>query len=144
MKVSNSTLQTFVTTDASNNSLGATLSQVRGDGARQLVPAASRSLTDTEQKYAAIEKESRWAMEKFSQYVLRMRNIVIETNHKALTTLFGNKFLDRLIILALLFQLRNNRFHDTQLFIFIRNMWWPFCNLKNKMWPNQKGWAPMD
>ena len=88
-----STLQTFLITDASNYGLEATLSQI------QLVTAASRSLTETEQRYAAIEKESLgicWTMEKFSLYVLGMRNVVIEADHKPLTTLFGDKFLDRL------------------------------------------------
>lgn len=108
-----STLQTFVTTDASNYGLGATLSQVQGDGTRRLVAAASRSLTETEQRYAAIEKESLgicWAMEKFSQYVLGMRNVVIETDHKPLTTLFGDKFLDRLPPRIQGFKLRMQRF----------------------------------
>ena len=52
----NSTLQTFVITDARLYGLGATLSQVQGDGTRRLVAAASQSLTDTEPRYAAIEK----------------------------------------------------------------------------------------
>ncbi|XP_067945085.1 uncharacterized protein [Watersipora subatra] len=93
------TRETIITTDASNQGLGATLSQVQPDGTRRLVAAASRSLSDTEQRYAAIEKEALgvcWALEKFSQYILGMKKVLIETDHKPLITLFGNLFLDRL------------------------------------------------
>lgn len=105
---------TIITTDASNYGLGATLSQVQDDGTRRLVAAASRSLSETEQRYAAIEKESLgicWAMEKFSRYVLGMKQVVIETDHKPLITLFGNKFLDRLPARIQGFKLRLQRFN---------------------------------
>ena len=108
-----SMLQTCVTTDASSYGLGARLSQVQGEGTRRLVAAASWSLTDTEQRYAAIEKESLgicWAMEKLSQYVLGIKNVVIKTNYKPLTTLFGDKFLDRLPPRIQGFKLRRQRF----------------------------------
>jgi len=64
-----------------------------------LISAASRSLKETEKCYAAIEKEISavcWAMEKFSPYILGMKNLIIETDHRPLVTLFGNIFLDRL------------------------------------------------
>ena len=113
LAIYNPNRETIVTTDASNQGLGATLSQIQADGSRRLVAAASRSLTETEQRYAAIEKEALgvcWAMEKFSQYVLGMRNVVIETDHKPLTTLFGHVFLDRLPPRIQRFKLRLQRF----------------------------------
>lgn len=105
--------ETIVSTDASNYGLGATLSQVQEDGTRRLVAAASRSLTETEQRYAAIEKEALgvcWAMEKFAHYILGMASVTIETDHKPLISLFGNRFLDRLPPRIQSFKLRLQRF----------------------------------
>lgn len=48
----------IVTRDASNSGLGATLTQIQDDGSRRLIAAASRSLTETEDRYAAIEKRT--------------------------------------------------------------------------------------
>jgi hypothetical protein len=107
--------ETIITTDASNTGIGATLSQVQTDGSRRLVAAASRSLTETEQGYAAIEKESLgvcWALEKFSPYVLGMRNVIVETDHRPLVTLFGNIFLDRLPPRIQRFKLRLQKFFN--------------------------------
>ena len=108
--------ETIITTDASNQGIGATLSQIQPDGTRRLVAAASRSLNETEQRYAAIEKESLgvcWALEKFSQYILGMTNVTVETDHRPLTTLFGNMFLDRLPPRILGYKLRLQRFQFT-------------------------------
>ena len=49
---------TIVAADASNNGIGAVLSQIQEDGTRKPVYYISRSLADTEQKYAVIEKEA--------------------------------------------------------------------------------------
>ena len=105
--------ETIVTTDASGAGVGATLSQIQDDGARRLVAAASRSLTEAESKYAAIEKEALavcWAMEKFSQYVLGMDRVIIETDHKPLIPLLNGMFLDRLPSRIQRFKLRLQRF----------------------------------
>jgi len=62
--------QTITATDAIRQGFGATLSQIQPDSTHRLVAAASRSLTETEQRYAAIELEGLlvcWAMERFSQ-----------------------------------------------------------------------------
>ena len=59
---------------------------------------ASRSLTETERRYAQIEKEAlakTWACEKFSQYILA-KQILIETDHKPLVPLLSSKHLDDL------------------------------------------------
>ena len=105
--------KTFVTTDASRDGVGAVLSQVQDDGSRRLVAAASRSLNDAEERYAAIELEALaicWAMEKFSQYVLGMEGVTIETDHKSLVPLFGCMFLDKLPPRIQGFKLRLQRF----------------------------------
>jgi len=91
--------QTIATTDAIRQGLGATLGQIQLDGTHRLLAVASRSLTETEQKYAAIEFEGLcacWAMERFSQYILGMKNVLIETDHRPLITIFGKMFLVRL------------------------------------------------
>ena len=79
------------------------------------VAFASRSMTDTEKRYAQIEKEalaSTWACEKFSDYILG-KSIIIETDHKPLVPLLGTKQLDSLPSRALRFRLRLDRFTYT-------------------------------
>jgi hypothetical protein len=59
------------------------------------VPYASRSLSPTEGRYAQIEKESlasTWACERFSDYLIG-KTFHIETDHKPLASLLGNKNL---------------------------------------------------
>ena len=77
---------TIVAADASNNGIGAVLSQIQEDGTRKPVYYISRSLTDTEQKYAVIEKEAlatTWACERFNDYILGLQ-FTVETDHKPL------------------------------------------------------------
>ena len=50
--------ETFLATDASNAGLGAVLFQTQDDKSRRPVCYISRSLTDAERNYAAIEKEA--------------------------------------------------------------------------------------
>ena len=87
-----------VSADASAYGLGAVLLQKSKSGNWQPVAYASRSMSETERRYAQIEKEalaSTWACEKFSMYVLGKR-FVIETDHKPLVPLFNSKNLDSL------------------------------------------------
>ena len=59
---------------------------------------ASRSLTETESRYAQIEKEalaSTWAYERFSDYILG-KYIEIVSDHKPLVPLLNSKNLDTL------------------------------------------------
>ena len=103
-----------ISTDASAYGLGAVLLQ-RTDSDWKPVAYASRSLFETECRYAQIEKEAlaiTWACEKFSMYVLGKR-FLIETDHKPLVPLLGLKHLDSLPPRILRFRLRLTRFDYT-------------------------------
>ena len=102
---------TKVSADASSYGLGAVLLQEK-NAAWKPIAYASRSMTETEQRYAQIEKEAlatTWACEKFSSYILGMK-FHIETDHKPLVPLLGTKDLDRLPPRVLRFRLRLARF----------------------------------
>ena len=102
---------TKIAADASSYGLGAVLLQEQANSWKP-VSYASRSMTETERRYAQIEKEAlatTWACEKFSSYILGKR-FVIETDHKPLVPLLGEKNLDSLPPRILRFRLRLARF----------------------------------
>lgn len=75
----------------------------------------SRALSETEIRYAQIEKEAlalTWASEKFTEYVLG-KVIVLETDHKPLVPLLGQKSLDLLPPHIFRFRLCMMRFQYT-------------------------------
>lgn len=77
--------------DASSHALGAVLLQ-----AGRPVEFASLTLTDTQQRYAQIEKEMLaivFALERFHQYIFGKSDIIVESDHKPLEALF-KKTLD--------------------------------------------------
>ena len=103
--------KTKIVSDASSYGLGAVILQENKEDWKP-VAFASRSLTETEQHYATIEKEAlgiTWACEKFATYVLGMR-FQIETDHKPLIPLLSCKHLDNFPPRILRFRLRLNRF----------------------------------
>ncbi len=103
--------ETKVCADASAYGLGAVLLQKSKEDWRPIA-FASRSLTETEQRYAQIEKEAlalTWACEKFASYVLGMR-FSIDTDHKPLVPLLSTKHLNDLPARVLRFRLRLDRF----------------------------------
>ncbi|CAB4011562.1 Transposon Ty3-I Gag-Pol poly [Paramuricea clavata] len=64
--------ETIVAADASAIGVGAVLIQIQEDGDRRPVYYASRTLSETEKRYAVIEKEAlaaTWACERFSDYI---------------------------------------------------------------------------
>ena len=84
-----------VSADASSFGLGAVLFQGDEDDWKP-VAYASRAMSETERRYAQIEKEAlevTWACEKFTDYILG-RKFLIETDHKPLVPLLNLKQLD--------------------------------------------------
>lgn len=78
--------------DASPVGLGAVLIQINERGPR-IIAYASKSLSDTEQRYAQIEKEALalvWGVERFHFY-LYGRTFELITDHKPLETIFGSR-----------------------------------------------------
>jgi hypothetical protein len=103
-----------VSADASSFGLGAVLLQESEAGCKP-VAYASRSMNETEQRYAQIEKEAlaiTWACSKFSDYILG-RKFLIETDHKPLIPLLNMKHLDVLPPRILRFRLRLAKFDYT-------------------------------
>ena len=87
---------TKLSADASSYGLGAVLMQQTDEQWRPVV-YASRSMTDTERRYAQIEKEAltiTWGCEKFSDFMLG-KGVSIETDHKPLVPLFSSKHSPR-------------------------------------------------
>ena len=102
---------TKISADASAFGLGAVILQ-KADSTWKPVAFASRSMSDTERRYAQIEKEAlatTWACEKFADFIIG-KHIEIETDHKPLVPLLGSKDLDRLPPRVLRFRLRLDRF----------------------------------
>ncbi|XP_061129807.1 uncharacterized protein K02A2.6-like [Syngnathus typhle] len=80
---------TKISTDASKDGLGAALLQMNEDK-WQPVAYASRSMTETEQRYAQIEKETLglvFGCGKFHSYVYGLPTFTAETDHKPLITI---------------------------------------------------------
>ena len=91
---------TIAAADACMNGLGAVLLQTQEDVTRRPICYASRSLSDTETRYAVIEKEAlavTWACEKFSDYLSGLE-FVVETDHKPLIPLMNTKDLSNMTL----------------------------------------------
>ena len=100
----NPQVATKISTDASSYSLGAVLLQEE-QGSWKPVAFASKALTETEQRYAQIEKEALaivWACNKL--------HLKIETDHKLLVPLLSTKHLDTLPPRILRFRLQMARY----------------------------------
>ncbi len=102
----------IIAADACQDGLGAVLLQTDSKGNRRPISYASRSLTDTEKRYAVIEKEvlaATWACEKFSDYVLGS-SFTLETDHRPLVPLLSSTDLSKLPARVLRFRLRLMRY----------------------------------
>lgn len=72
-------------------------------------------MTDTEQRYAQIEKEAlamTWACERFEDYLVGL-HFHVETDHKPLVPLFSKKLLDELPLRVQRFRMQLMRFSFT-------------------------------
>ena len=104
-----------VSADSSRLALGAVLLQFNSQGEWQPVEFASRKLTEAETNYAMIELEAlgiTWACEKFDFYLVG-RIFEVETDHKPLISLLGEKDLSQLPLRVQRFKLRLMRYSFT-------------------------------
>lgn len=103
-----------ITADASSHSIGAALLQLEKES-WQPVAYASRTMTETEKRYAQIEKEAlavTWACQKFDFYLVGTQ-FEVETDHKPLVPLLGEKDLSSLPLRIQRFRLRMMRYSYT-------------------------------
>ena len=80
-------------TDASNQGLGGTLSQIGDDGLEHPIGFISRSLNPCEKNYSTTEKEllaAQWCMKKYKHLLFGQR-FDLYTDHQALRGIFNNK-----------------------------------------------------
>ncbi|XP_048583904.1 uncharacterized protein K02A2.6-like [Nematostella vectensis] len=104
--------RSIVAADACQDGLGAVLLQSDSSGNRRPIAFASRSLNDTEKRYAVIEKEAlaaTWACKKFSDYILGTP-FTLETDHRPLVPLLSSTDLSKLPPRVLRFRLRMARY----------------------------------
>lgn len=111
-----SSLDIKVSADSSSYGLGGVISQYdsRSNGWRPIA-YASRSLTPTEGRYAQIEKEalaSTWACEKFQDFLIG-KTFLLETDHKPLVSLLGQKDIHELSPRIQRFRMRLMRYSFT-------------------------------
>ena len=107
--------KTVIAADASSFGLGAVIFQQQQNGDWMPIAYASRALTATESHYAQIEKEAlaiTRACEKFNDYELGMK-FHIQTEHKPLLSLLGNRNLDDLPARVQIFRMRMMKYHYT-------------------------------
>ena len=103
-----------ISADASSFGLGAVLLQQSSDEWKP-VAYASRSMTETQRRYAQIEKEAlgvTWACDKFADYIIG-KHFLIESDHKPLVPLLNSKQLNNLPPRIVRFRLRMGRFNYT-------------------------------
>ena len=103
--------KSMLAVDACNYGLGAAIFQETVKG-WQPVAYASKSLTDTERRYAIIEKEAlavTYGCEKFAQYLIG-RKFEIQTDHRPLLACLQTKRLDQLTPRLQRLKLRLSRF----------------------------------
>ena len=115
---------TRVSADACKFGLGSVLLQKDKEGWKPVF-YASRSLTETEQRYAQIEKEAlamTWACERYEDFLVGLKTFTIETDHKPLLSLMKSKALDLLTPRIQRFRMRMMRFSYELEFVAGKNL----------------------
>ncbi|UYV62041.1 K02A2.6-like, partial [Cordylochernes scorpioides] len=142
-------LPTTVSADASSYGLGAVLLQKSEDGYQKAVAYASRTMSETEKRWAQIEKESLaivWACERFQDYLMG-NTFSIETDHKPLIPIFSTKNLDEMTPRIQRLRLRMMRYsysiitHQARTLLLL--MLCPEAQLRyrmRKIWRMKSGW----
>ena len=112
--------ETILTADASSYGLGAVLSQKQPDGSVKPIVYASQSLSETQRRYTQIEKEAlalTWGggkAEKFRNFLIgKQFHLQLETDHKPLVPLLGQKGLNELPLHIQRFRMRLLHFNYT-------------------------------
>ena len=107
--------KTRVSADSSQYGLGAVLEQLQEDGTGRPVYYCSKTLSDSEKRYAQIEKEAlavTWACEHLKQFLLGSR-FEIRTDHSPLTVILSTKEINKLSNRLQLFRMRLLKFNFT-------------------------------
>ena len=107
--------KTTVSADASSFGLGAVLMQKQPSGDLRPVAYACRSMTETECRYAQIEKEAlavTWALGRWADFLIGMK-FKVQKDHKPLIPLFFTKLIDELPVRIQRFRMRLMRFNFT-------------------------------
>ena len=119
--------ETIVSAVASQFGLGAVLLQQHKEGLKPIA-YCSRTLTETETRYAQIEKEllaATWACERFEKYLVGMEQFTLYMDHKPLVPLINNKHLTESPLRCqrmLICMMRLMRFRVTATYIPGKNM----------------------
>lgn len=101
-----------ISADSSSFGLGACLVQTTHDNKKEIVAYSSRLLSETERRYAQIEKEAlalTWACDHFHEYITGLC-INLETDHKPLLQVLQTKPIDELSPRLQRFRLRLMRY----------------------------------
>lgn len=106
---------TMISADSSQSGLGGVLLQQQPDKTWKPISYISRTLTESEKNYSNIEREAlavTWSCDKFKDYIIG-KDILIETDHKPLTSILTTKDLNDLTPRLLRLRLRLMRYSYT-------------------------------